>query len=264
MWDQGVSVKMNERILRVHTLPSQIDEQQLAGSAVIVIDLLRATTTICHALAAGAKGVVPFREIDETLAAAERAGRANVVLGGERGGRRIDGFDLGNSPTEYTPQIVEGRSVFITTTNGTRALYHARMAKRVLVGAIVNLAAVVAAVKDELRVDIVCAGTGGEETFEDILAAGAMVTGLRHFADAEWQMNNAARVAADAWLQLLCDATAAGRTPADQLAFALRDTLGGRNLIEVGLGDDLADCAAMDRLAIVPELDVANWRITAR
>lgn len=250
--------------LRVHTLPSHIDEQQLVGSAVVVIDLLRATTTICHALASGAKEVVPFREIDETLVATERAGRANVVLGGERGGRRIDGFDLGNSPTEYTPQIVEGRSVFITTTNGTRALYHARLAKRIIVGAIVNLSAVVAAVADDLRVDIVCAGTGGEETFEDTLAAGAMVTELCASNDANRQLNDAAKVAADAWQQLLRDANASGRTPAEQLAIALRDTLGGRNLIEVGLGDDLADCAAVDRLAITPELDVANWRITTR
>lgn len=257
-------MKMSERVLQVHTLPSHIDEQQLAGSAVIVIDLLRATTTICHALAAGAKEVVPFREIDNTLAAAERAGRTNVVLGGERGGRRIEGFDLGNSPTEFSRQIVQGRSVYITTTNGTRALYHARLAKRVIVGAIVNLSAVVAAVREEPRVDIVCAGTGGEETFEDILAAGAMVTGLRQFADADWQLNTAASAAADAWQRLLHDAAAAGRTPADQLAIALRDTLGGRNLIEVGLGDDLADCAAIDSLKIAPELDVPNWRITAR
>jgi 2-phosphosulfolactate phosphatase len=255
---------MSERVLRVHTLPTHIDEQQLAGSAVIVIDLLRATSTICYSLASGATEVVPFREIDETLAAAERAGRANVVLGGERGGRRIDGFDLGNSPTEFTPQMVEGRSVFITTTNGTRALYHARLAKRVIVGAIVNLTAVVAAVKDEPRVDILCAGTGGEETFEDILTAGAMVVEICRSAGANWQRNNAARVAADAWQQLLRDATAAGRAPADQLVIALQDTLGGRNLIEVGLGDDLANCAEIDRLAIAPELDAVNWRITAR
>ncbi len=255
---------MSERTLRVHTLPAHVDEQQLAGSAVIVIDLLRATTTICHALAAGAKEVVPYREIDETLAAAERAGRANVVLGGERGGRRIGGFDLGNSPAEFTSHVVRNRPVFITTTNGTRALYHARFAKRVFVGAIVNLSAVVVAVKNEPRVDIVCAGTGGEETFEDILAAGAMVTGLCHSTGANWQRNHAARIAADAWQQLLREATAAGRTPADQLAIALRDTLGGRNLIEVGLGDDLADCAAINRLALAPELDVAHWRITAR
>lgn len=255
---------MPERHLRVHALPRYVAESDLAGSAVIVIDLLRATTTICQALAAGANEVVPFREIDEALAAAQRMGRANVVLGGERGGRRIEGFDLGNSPVEFTPAAVGGRPVFITTTNGTRALYHARLAARLLVGAVVNLSTVVASLKSEPQVDIVCAGTGGEETSEDILAAGAMVTELCRSAGANWQLNNAASVAAHAWQQLLRDANASGRAPADQLTIALRETLGGRNLIDVGLGDDLADCAAIDRLAIAPELDAANWRITAR
>src|SRR5262245_44615053 len=138
--------------LNVYNLPAHVSEQELAGSAVIVIDLLRATTTICHALAAGAREVVPFREIDETLAAAEKAGRSGVLLGGERAGLLIEGFDLGNSPAEFTREAVAGRSVYITTTNGTRALYHARLARRVLVGAIVNLSAIVESVKDEPRV----------------------------------------------------------------------------------------------------------------
>src|SRR5262245_14849817 len=105
------------RELHVHKLPSQVDEREFAGSTVVVIDLLRATTTICQALAAGAREVVPFRTIEETFAAAAKVGRHNVVLGGERGGKRIDGFDLGNSPSEYTPESVGGRRVFITTTN---------------------------------------------------------------------------------------------------------------------------------------------------
>ncbi len=146
--------QMYEHSIHVHKLPADVDEQSLAGSTVIVIDLLRATTTICQALASGAHNVVPFREIDETLAAANRLGRTNVVLGGERGGVRIEGFDLGNSPAEFTPQAVRGRSVLITTTNGTQALYHARLAKRVIVGAMVNLSAVIASVEDEPRVDI--------------------------------------------------------------------------------------------------------------
>ena len=101
------------------------------------------------------------------------------MLGGERRGKRIEGFDLGNSPAEYTPEAVGGRRVFITTTNGTRALHHARLARRVVVGAFVNLSAVVASVRDEPRVDILCAGTDGSETREDILAAGAIVEHAR-------------------------------------------------------------------------------------
>jgi 2-phosphosulfolactate phosphatase len=250
--------------LNVYNLPRDVAAEELAGSAVIVIDLLRATTTICHALATGAMEVVPFREIDETLAAAAKAGREKVVLGGERGGKPIAGFDLGNSPAEYSPVRVGGRSVFMTTTNGTRALHHARLARRVLVGAAVNLAAVVASVQDEPRVDILCAGTGGQETLEDILCAGAMVERLTQAAGDAWQLNGAAQSAAREWRLLVGKAELAHRPVVEQFALTLRDTLGGRNLIEVGLDSDLPDCAAIDRLTIAPEFDVANWRITAR
>jgi 2-phosphosulfolactate phosphatase len=255
---------MHDQQLDVHNLPAHVSEQELAGSSVIVIDLLRATTTICQALASGARDVVPFREVDEALAAAKKAGRKNVVLGGERGGVLIDGFDLGNSPTEFTPKAINGRPVYITTTNGTRALHHARLAKRVVIGAIVNLSAVVASVKDEPRVDMVCAGTGGEETLEDILSAGAIVDRLSSTSNRNWQLNDAAIAAAREWRLLVGKAEVTGRPIQEQLALKLRDTLGGRNLIEVGNDGDLADCAAIDRLNIVPELDVTNWRITVR
>ncbi len=88
--------------LRVHNLPREIAPAELAGSTVVVIDLLRAISTICQALAAGATEVVPFLEVEDAVAAAADD-RAKVILGGERGGQRIDGFDLGNSPSEYTP-----------------------------------------------------------------------------------------------------------------------------------------------------------------
>ena len=251
--------------LNVFNLPGHIAEQELAGSTVIVIDLLRATTTICHALAAGAREVIPFREIEETLAAAQKAGRDQVILGGERGGTLIDGFDLGNSPAEFTQEAVGGRPVYITTTNGTWALYHARLARRVLVGAIVNLTAIVESVKDEPRVDILCAGTGGEETLEDILCAGAIVDRLaRTPGVGDFKMNDAAMFSGTQWSMLRAKAEVANRPLREQLALKLRDTLGGRNLIEVGNDGDLADCAQIDRLNIVPELDVPNWRITVR
>ncbi len=114
---------MASRQLNVHTLPSHVSEEELADSAVVVIDLLRASTTICQALASGAREVVPFLEVDAALAAAAaELRRGDIVLGGERRGGKIPGFDLGNSPAEYTREAVGGRRVFITTTNGTRAM----------------------------------------------------------------------------------------------------------------------------------------------
>lgn len=236
--------------LRVHNLPRLVAEEELFGSIVVVIDLLRSTSTICQALAAGAIEVVPFLEIEEALAAAAQD-RANVVLGGERGGKRIDGFDLGNSPSEYTPQTVGGRRVFLTTTNGTRALHHARRGRRVVVGALVNLSAVVESIRNEPRIDMLCAGTDDEESREDILTAGAIVDKLVAGDRSAWQLDDAAKASLAQW-----------QAYGDDLAAELRSTPGGRNLLEIGMDHDLVDCARIDTLAVVPELDIPAWRIT--
>jgi 2-phosphosulfolactate phosphatase len=250
--------------LRVYKLPQAVDQTELIGSTVVVIDLLRATSTICQALASGAREVVPFLEIDDALAAAGRTDRADIVLGGERRGGKIPGFDVGNSPSEYTPQVVGGKRVFITTTNGTRAMHHARLASRVVLGSFLNLSAVVASIKDELSIDILCAGTDGCETYEDILAAGAIVYGIRETNGDHWQVNELARDARDEWDILLLRAEREGRMPIEQLALELRPTTGGRNLIGIGLDQDIVDCAQIDRYNIVPELDLKAWRITAK
>jgi len=247
--------------LNVHFLPRDVAETDLAGSAVIVIDLLRATSTISQALASSATEVIPFLEIEDAVAAANKVGRKNVILGGERRGGKISGFDVGNSPAEYSSKVVGGKQVFITTTNGTRALHHARLANRVLAGAFVNLSAVVASLKNEPRVDILCAGTDRDETREDILAAGAFVAALS--AHRSCSLNAAAKSALDEWHAVTRAADVNGRALNDQVALELRETQGGRNLIGIGLDRDLIDCAQIDRHTIVPELDIQNWRIVA-
>lgn len=252
-------------LLFVHNLPSQVAASELAGRTAIVIDMLRASSTICHALAAGAKCVVPLLEVEETLQLARQIGREYVVLGGERGGKIIDDFDLGNSPSEYTPQRVAGKMVLFTTTNGTRALAHAREAAHVLIGAAVNRASVASAVCDTARVDILCAGTNGEVTGEDILAAGAIVDSLSCDSDAQvWQLNENAQTALRQWQELLAGATASGRSVSDKLASVIRDTAGGRNLIEIGHGADLASCAQLDSLTVVPVWNRTTRQITLR
>lgn len=253
---------MFDQILNVYFLRDFVSARDLETHTVAVIDVLRATTTICQALASGAREVVPFQTIDDALEAKAANHQGDVVLGGERGGRRIDGFDLGNSPAEYTSAAVGGHRVYFTTTNGTQALYHARYAGRVIIASLVNLSAVVASLKERPQVEILCAGTNGHETQEDTLAAGAIVDGLYNLDDTYWQMNEAAEAARSEWHQLLSDAADADRTTIEQVTIELRDTLGGRNLIEVGLDRDLADCAQIDRLNIVPVFDVDKWRIT--
>ena len=254
---------MSEQRINVHYLPSEVDEKQLEGSAVAVIDVLRATSTICQALASGAREVVPFVEIEQARAAAERAGRGNVLLGGERKGLPIDGFDLGNSPAEYTGGRVGGRVVYMTTTNGTRALQHARLAKRVVAASLLNLSAVVASFQDEPRVEILCAGTDGTHTSEDVLLAGAIVWRLTEGDAGRAVLNEHAEAARREWQQVVDAAGGAQGALHEIVTDRLNASLGGQNCIEVGNGDDIPYCSQVDLLDVLPQLDLREWKITA-
>lgn len=253
------------RPIDVYLLPTLVQPEELAGRTAIVIDVLRATTTIVSALAAGATQVVPCQEVDEAKRiAAEMAGGA--LLGGERGGRQIAGFDLGNSPAEYSRERIGGRAVAFTTTNGTRAMLRCKHARRVLLAAFVNFSAVCREVAGEESIAIVCAGTDGQVTREDALLAGAIVDDLvrdraaalpdrEAYASRSPVLNDQAEIAADAWrtaVRLLIDRP---------LGMTLRDSRGGRNLIEIGHENDIDLAAQLDRFDIVPELDLAAWRI---
>src|SRR5437764_4244443 len=165
-----------EREVQVHLLPELIPPGRLAGGVAVVIDVLRATTTMIYALAAGCTCVRPCAEVEEAreLAGGMRAGR--VLLGGERGGKPLPGFDLGNSPREYTGKLCKGCTLVLTTTNGTRALLRAAEAARTLLAGFVNYSAVCEQLRQETRpIHIICAGTEGDVTLEDTLLAGALV-----------------------------------------------------------------------------------------
>jgi len=241
------------RELRVHLLPELVEPAELAGRTVVVIDVLRATTTICHALAAGATAVVPCLEIDEARTRARALGEG-ARLGGERRGVRIEGFDFGNSPTEYTADYVAGRTVVFTTTNGTKAMLRAGEAAEILIGAFVNLSVVAAAVARADYVDLLCAGTFGRITAEDALFAGAVVERLLAGGeDLGNGLNDQARLACDAWR-----ATVASGKP---LAAVLRECQGGRNLIAEGFDADIDTAARLDVFDRVPRFDAATGRI---
>jgi 2-phosphosulfolactate phosphatase len=236
--------------LDVYLLPALVEPAALAERTVVVIDILRATTTIIHALAAGATQVVPCLEIEEARAAARRV-KGSVVLGGERGGLPIAGFDLGNSPAEYSRERVAGKTVVFTTTNGTRAMLRAKLARRVLLGAFVNLSAVCRELLEASDVALVCAGTDGHVTREDTLFAGAVVDDLVRSKQPR-RLNDQAEIAADAWR------TAVRMLTDRPLGMTLRDSRGGRNLVEIGQADDIDLAAQIDRFDIVPELDLVS------
>jgi 2-phosphosulfolactate phosphatase len=242
----------------VHLLPDLVAESALAGASVVVMDVLRATTTLTCALAAGAGRVVVCLEVDEARRIAQSLEAERPLLGGERGGVRIEGFDLGNSPAEYTRETVGGRTLVFTTTNGTRAMLRCRQARQVLLGALVNRQAVLRALAGAEQIHLVCAGTRGEITREDALCAGALVAGVIEPAPASWQLNDQARLALAAWQSL-----AAGGIDAAQLAAALEQTQGGRNLRAEGLEADIPWAAQLDRFDLVPHYRPADSTVSA-
>jgi 2-phosphosulfolactate phosphatase len=242
------------RKLDVYLVPALVEADDLQGRVVIVIDVLRATTTMVHALAAGAREVVPCLEVEEARRLA--AELVPAVLGGERGGQQIPGFDLGNSPAEYTPERVGGKIVVFTTTNGTRALLRCRGAARVLLAAFVNFSAVCREAVQARELVVLCAGTDGEVTREDALLAGAIVDDvMRSTSGQPLALNDQAELAADAWR---CAVRGLTDRP---LGVVLRSSQGARNLIEIGQESDIDLAAQIDKFDLVPELDLASWRV---
>ncbi len=255
--------------LSVHFLPALTCAEELAAGVVVVIDVLRASTTITAALAAGASEIVPCLEVEEArqMATRMRADATQIaapVLGGERGGLPIDGFDLGNSPREYTAETVWKRSIVFTTTNGTQAMRLCTAAQRVLIGSFVNYSATLALLTGERPIHLLCAGTRGKVTREDVLFAGALADRIASGAVAEDDLNDEARIARDAWRQSMEGIAMTGKRANQKLVEVLRWCQGGRNLMNVGLDRDIADVAEIDRYDFVPELDLKSWRITRR
>ncbi len=231
-----------DRDVQVHLLPDLVPPGRLAGGVAVVIDVLRATTTIVHALAAGCVAVRPCGEVEEarTLADGMRAGR--VLLGGERGGVPLPGFDLGNSPREYTGKLCKNNTLVLTTSNGTRALLRAAEAERILVAAFVNFSAVCEQLRHDPRpIHIVCAGTEGEVSLEDTLLAGALIEFLCETM--EVRLNDSARLAWDCFENH-------GRL----LEGAFEVSKGGAKLRSLGYDDDVKAAAQVDQFALVPEL----------
>jgi 2-phosphosulfolactate phosphatase len=251
------------RSLNVYALPKLVDPPELAGGIVVIIDVLRASTTIVHALEAGASQVIPCLEVDQARAAAAQLPENQRVLGGERHGLPIEGFDLGNSPGDYLPEKVEGKTVVFTTTNGTRAMLHARRAERVLIGAFVNATAVSRQLIGQQRIHLLCAGTHGQISEDDVLLAGMLVERIQREGGLIYEQNAQAITAREMWLHCFALPRALGAEPLEpqRLAGQLCKSLGGRNLVAVGLERDILVAARVDRFQTVPEMDPEEVRI---
>ena len=224
----------------VHFTRAEVESATLGEATAVVIDVVRATTTIIEALANGAVGVYPTASAEDAAKLAASLGREDTLLCGERRGVKVDGFDLGNSPAEFTAEAVDGKKLVMSTTNGTRAIASASEAERVLVCAFTNLGAVATAVAADESLAVLCAGKRDRFSIEDALCAGHLIRRVMEGATGMFELNDAARAA---------------RALAEQIdpdrAF-LEGVSGGRVLAEIGLADDLEICGEVDRHSVVP------------
>ncbi len=227
--------------------------EDLAGGIAVIIDILRASSTITTALMNGASCVIPCGSPDEAWKIRHESAVGSVLLGGERGGVLIDGFDCGNSPTEYPSGRVSGKTIAFTTTNGTKALLKSAAAETILIGAFLNRQALVNRLHaDQRTVHLVCAGTDGEITGEDVLFAGAVVEALLASQKDRWELNDCARIAQRFWQQTV--GSEPGEPLSSRIESAMRQAHGGRNLIDLGYDNDIKLCGAIDTACAVPVL----------
>jgi 2-phosphosulfolactate phosphatase len=226
--------------------PGEWESADFAGRVAVVIDVLRATTTVTAALANGAEAVIPFADLDECRAYKKR--ETDVLLGGEREGVKPEGFDLGNSPLEYTPEKVSGRRIAYTTTNGTRALAACREAGEIFLGALVNRRAAAERLTASRRdATLVCAGKRGAPNLEDTYCAGAIIYMLESLAAGKVDLSDRARIA-----------LAVFRDPEAGSVLARGEH--GRALAGLGFSGDVDYCGRLDVVGTVGVLENGEIR----
>lgn len=228
--------------VQVFFTTAEADPAAFQESTVVVIDVVRATTSMVEALANGARGIYPTASIEEAVKLAASLGREDTLLCGERKGVKIEGFDLGNSPREYTSDVVDGKRLVMSTTNGTVAFAATQEAPRVLACAFTNLTAVAGGLKGTEDLVVLCAGRAEGFSLDDALCAGLLLRKVLDQGGPEADLNDAAWAALKlaGALELSVD--------------FLEGTAAGHALEAIGLAEDLAVCADADRHTAVPEM----------
>jgi 2-phosphosulfolactate phosphatase len=220
-------------------LPRDIHPDLIASQSVVAFDVLRATTSMTAALSAGIKEIRVFDSLDAAKTAADAFGQPRLLCG-ERNTLPPPGFDLGNSPGQFDAAKHAGMTVFMSTTNGTRAIVAAQNAAALFTGALVNASAVARRLLDEGRnVTLVCAGSDGQPSMEDLLGCGAVITALSHLTQVDLT-NDLSRIA----VRLFDNCK-------ENLPAVLADTYGGHNIRRVHLEADITFAARLDVFNVV-------------
>jgi len=226
----------------VQFLPMGPPSEFLSSRAVVVIDVLRATSVIVHAISRGAMEIIPVITVDEAFRLAKTFPAETTLLGGERGSQKIPGFDFGNSPREYVAEKVRGKRLILTTTNGTRAFHAVSSAREILVGSFLNVGATARRCL-EMGKDLLLFPSGDEGNFslEDAVCGGMVINHLIHQGGDSIHLTDSASAAHFLYQQFK-----------QNLIEAFHVSHHGKDLIHKGLEEDLVYCAQVDLTNVVP------------
>lgn len=229
--------------MRIDTLSryTKLPSNHISTCTVIVVDVLRASTSIIRAVQNGAQQIVPTADAGEAASVVNRLGLRDCVLAGERGGEKLAGFDIGNSPSEFSENMVCGKTVVISTSNGTVAIHGMNSAKALLIGGMINKTAV-AKKAIELKSDvlIVCAGTDGNISADDICAAGAIADAITKNSPESVELTDFTQVSIALYKDWL------------DSRFNLASTKHYKHLVELGFEADTEFCFTEDITDVVP------------
>ncbi len=207
---------------------------------VVVIDIFRATSSICYGIENGAEAIIPVSQVEECAAYREKG--LDYLLAAERDGKVVEGFDFGNSPFSYTVEKVAGKTVVLTTTNGTHALHLSRAAKKIAIGSFLNLTVLSSWLKTQNEnILLVCAGWKSNFNLEDTLFAGAVVDQLK---SSGFELDDAAIAAYDLFQVGKYDINS-----------YLKKTSHGERLKKLGIEKDIEFCLQVDVTTAIPVLD---------
>jgi len=228
--------------LEVVFTPQEIKNIRWSDKLIVVIDVLRASSTIVTALANGCRGFIPILSPEQAKEKAQQFEKEEALLGGEREGKKIKGFSLGNSPREYQKDIVEDRIIIFSTTNGVKTLEMVKDASRVIIACFLNLQTVCNYCSNfKGNILLVCAGREGCFSLEDAICAGMIINSLKDFYSIESPKRDSNLTAQILYKKL-----------GNDILDMLRKSQHGRYLEKIGLGKDLEFCSRLDIYNIVP------------
>jgi 2-phosphosulfolactate phosphatase len=231
--------------------PHEVSEEKLKDHIAVVVDVLRASTTICAALAAGAKEIIPAESIEEAIRWATNLSRDAILLCGEREGKLIEGFNLANSPLEYKPKIVKGKTLIFGSTNGSPTVVKTRLAQKTYLAGFVNMTAIVQTLAEvETPIVIICSGKLGQFSLEDAVCAGNIVSALKQSLESILDLTDGANAALLLYQHYQ-----------ESILKMVKESDHGRYLASIGMQHDLPICADLNRIPVVPVFHDGKIRI---